>query len=308
MSDLFAEVRCEIIKRMADPAAMTNHARGLDETSRGCTVRKGPRVFAWSNVTDKFRQVPVGDDSPATDLVAAYRKHKENHQAGEGAKSSFALHLIAVASPEWLDEDPKLTDKRRRALIVEATKWANKALGPGTVFAARYDVNEAALWHGVDLEPETKRRGGGQLETPEIERQGRPSSFGMTGLVGHSLGAREALCGTLAAAHAGSMGQPGKTPEIGPESAGFRPSGAKPTACAPIQGVFRRWVVDGLGRTVGGRGVVPEGLHEGDGPFSRVGDVLPLTLDVLLQRDGSKPAVVQPNRRLPWCDTFLHSK
>ena len=90
-----------------------------------------------------FRLIEVGDAGPETDLVGAYRQHKTHHGAGERKNCSFALHLIAIVSPMWLEENPDLKDKRRNALIEQAVNWANEALGPpDVVFAARYDVNE----------------------------------------------------------------------------------------------------------------------------------------------------------------------
>ena len=151
MAEFFAAVRVRRISRIQDLAAMTNHARGLDENCRLRMVKPGPRALAWSLATGDriLRPVEVGDESPATDLVAAFRKHKKEQGASEHKGRAFALHMLVVVSPEWIDEagTPKAKKDREVKLTKEAVKWANETLGPDAVFGARYDVNE--LGQGV---------------------------------------------------------------------------------------------------------------------------------------------------------------
>ena len=146
MPDLFAAIRCSRISRIKQLESMTAHARGMDEKCKTRRVKDGPRAIAWSLASGKntARVVEVGEETSDTDLVAAFRQHKKDHGAGERPNSAFALHLLAIVSPEWLEEIPKSKRQRREALTAEAVKWANKAFGPpDSVFAARYDVDEA---------------------------------------------------------------------------------------------------------------------------------------------------------------------
>ena len=142
MTDFFATVRCDRIRRFADLAAATNHARGLDETCKDRMMKDGPRAVAWSRLTDDFQHTEVGEESHSTDLVAAFRDHKKAHGAVERKGAAFALHLLVIVSPSWLNEAPDSKTEREGALIRQAVDWANSSLGEDSVFAARYDLNE----------------------------------------------------------------------------------------------------------------------------------------------------------------------
>ena len=142
MPEMFAAVKNQRIKRFTDLAAMTRHARGQDETCKNRMVRTGPRAVAWSSLTGKTVLTDVGEESPETDLVASFRHHKEAQQAQERPGCAFALHLLAVVSPEWLDEIPEEKSARQAMFVKAAIDWANASLGDGSVFAARLDLNE----------------------------------------------------------------------------------------------------------------------------------------------------------------------
>ncbi len=135
----YAAVRCSNFTRFQALAAQTRHGRGIDVSARSRAVRGGPRGLAASCLpgAEKLEFVPVGDDSDRTDLVAAYRHRKKEAGASERKSAAFAMHLLAIISPEWVH-----SPERVRKLTKAAHQWAEQSFGKGSVFAVRYDVNE----------------------------------------------------------------------------------------------------------------------------------------------------------------------
>ena len=135
----YAAVRCENFTRFQALAAQTRHGRGIDVSARSRAVRSGPRGLAASCLpgSRELEFVPVGDESDRTDLVAAYRHRKKEAGASERKGAAFAMHLLAIVSPEWVR-----SPEQARKLTRVAHQWAEQSFGKGSVFAVRYDVNE----------------------------------------------------------------------------------------------------------------------------------------------------------------------
>lgn len=81
------------------------------------------------------------------DYALAFKYHKNLHGVKSERKgAALGLHLLVGVSPEWLAEtgDPRDTaNPRVQQLVAEAKAWAESWMGPGAVWAVRYDTDEA---------------------------------------------------------------------------------------------------------------------------------------------------------------------
>lgn len=127
--------------------ASGDHGKRLDETSQGRVVNDDPPI-CWSKAGGAdfdYAGAVGGRDTDGLELVAGFRAHKKEFGAGEHKSSALALQVLAVVSPEWLEEagDPKDPDNPRvRELVENAHAWAESWGGKGSVFSLRYDRDE----------------------------------------------------------------------------------------------------------------------------------------------------------------------
>lgn len=80
------------------------------------------------------------------DYARAFKYHKSLHGVKSERKgAALGLHLLVGVSPEWLagTGDPRDTaNPRVQQLVAEAKAWAESWMGPGAVWAVRYDTDE----------------------------------------------------------------------------------------------------------------------------------------------------------------------
>lgn len=121
---------------MRDLAGVTRHAKREDELGRA-RVRPGAvpgAGLAWA-----------AHGCEPRDVAGAWKAHKAATGATERKSAPLALQALCVVSPAWIGEvgdlhDPK--NSRNRALAREAKAWAESWAGPGSVIAARLDLDE----------------------------------------------------------------------------------------------------------------------------------------------------------------------
>lgn len=135
---IFSAIRCKRIKNIAGLRYAEAHGKREDEASKN---RVDP-----VRTKDNLAASKYCPDRPL-DLVDAFKARKAETGANERAGSAIGLHVIAIVSPEALD------DKRdggrhnpnniiNKAVFTEAQKWAEKEFGEGSLIAARMDMDE----------------------------------------------------------------------------------------------------------------------------------------------------------------------
>lgn len=135
MAEMFAAVRVQKIKGIRSLHSIEAHGKREDEASkkRVDSALTGKNL-AWSCVEND----PLG-------VTAAFKKRKADAGATEYKGAPIGLHAICVVSPEWIAgagdiHDPK--NPRNKALFDAARAWGNETFGPGSVVAARMDMDE----------------------------------------------------------------------------------------------------------------------------------------------------------------------
>lgn len=134
---IFSCVRTKPIKSMQSLVSMDRHGRRQDKSCEArCDKERSPDNLAWSSS-------PAGDP---LDVIGAFKHRKAETNAKEYAKAPIALHMLLTVSPEWIQasgdmHDPKNPNNRK--LFDQAKAWAEEKFGPGSVVAARMDMDEA---------------------------------------------------------------------------------------------------------------------------------------------------------------------
>lgn len=129
------------LKDFAQIQSAERHAKRQDKTSKARQVegRSHTANHFWSKAGE-------GLEGGGADYAAAYKAHKKAMGITTERKgAAIGQHLLVGVSPEWLAEtgDPRdWTNPRVRALIEEATEWAESWMGEGAVWAVRYDTDE----------------------------------------------------------------------------------------------------------------------------------------------------------------------
>lgn len=129
------------LKDFAQIQSAERHAKRQDKTS------KARQVKGRSHTSNHFwSKAGEGLEGGGADYAAAYKAHKKAMGITTERKgAAIGQHLLVGVSPEWLAEtgDPRdWTNPRVRALIEEATEWAESWMGQGAVWAVRYDTDE----------------------------------------------------------------------------------------------------------------------------------------------------------------------
>jgi len=154
---IFASVRVQKIKTMAQLVGANNHALRQDETSLS-RMRDGA-------VPGECLAASIAKDSDQRNVVDAFKAFKAETGAKERAGAPIALHLMCVVSPEWIRETGDLHDRnnpRNVQLMQSATDWVETWAGKGSAINVRLDLDEA---------------GGGVVDvfvTPTRESRGKP--------------------------------------------------------------------------------------------------------------------------------------
>jgi hypothetical protein len=129
-------IRFRPIRSTSALAAATCHALRQDAIGKA-RVRPGAvagHALSWTahGVADR-------------DHLAAWKAHKLATGAAERKNAPLGLQAICVVGPEWIDAAGDRHDEanpRNAALFREARAWAESWAGPGSVIAARLDLDE----------------------------------------------------------------------------------------------------------------------------------------------------------------------
>lgn len=134
---IFSCVRTKPIKSMQSLVSMDRHGRRQDKSCEArCDFERSQDNLAWSSS-------PAGDP---LDVIGAFKHRKAETNAKEYAKAPIALHMLLTVSPEWIQASGDMHDPRNpknQMLFDQAKKWAEEKFGPGSVIAARMDMDES---------------------------------------------------------------------------------------------------------------------------------------------------------------------
>lgn len=133
--------------------AAESHAKREDLVSQKRVVRPSEPI-AWSKAdglkgmkTTKKGEPAVEVTFGSLDYVEAFKAHKKATGASERKGADLAIEFKVVVSPEWLAEDgadPRdRNNPRVQQLVAEAQAWAESWGGKNSVWAVRYDTDEA---------------------------------------------------------------------------------------------------------------------------------------------------------------------
>lgn len=165
---IFSAVRISKLTSIAQLQGQSLHAMRRDRSS---SIRLRPDArpglcLSWSKAAE-------GND--ARDLLPAFKAHKLETGAGERKKSPLALQALCIVSPEWVERTGDLHDPsnpHNTALFNAAKAWIESWAGPGSVFAARLDLDETGGGVvDVFVSPIRNSRGKPQISTAKAMKE-----------------------------------------------------------------------------------------------------------------------------------------
>ncbi len=133
----FASVRVDKIG-VQQLGHQARHARREDSTAQ---IRVRPDAEPGRSLSYR----PYSIAGARVDYVGDYERMKACRGARERKGTQPLLHLLCQVSPSWIQQAGQLHDPenpRNQALFSAANEWSTELFGPGSVLAARLDLDE----------------------------------------------------------------------------------------------------------------------------------------------------------------------